>query len=448
MKLINRIKKIEAKTWIKVILASIFLMMLVLNFLTPLIADDFSYGLGVDQKRITNVMDIVNRMIDHYFGWGGRIVSHTFACTFLMLPKVIFNILNSAVYTTLIYLIYKISKGKNKEEKPLLLLGIHFILYFLTPVFGQNCIWLVGACNYIWTTCIILLLVYSILSKNDKKDSIIRLIAMFLFGVISGWTNENTSFGLITILSSILIIDKINKEKIPKWKISGLIGSIIGFIIMIAAPGNYVRSAEFVDNDFIIIKWIKRFIECTMGMGKYCTIFIAALVILITIYIFNHKKINKYVYGFALGAILSVYSMVLSPSFPERSWFGVIVFFTIAIMILLYDIEKISKIFKPIIIDAIIISSFIYIVDFISLVKDINGLRMTWNDRIELIKNGDGENPIILTPYYTNNTKNPNYGLADIVHDQNDWPNRDIARYYGQKELIIDYMDGTTEDVE
>ena len=441
MELVNKIKNIKSKTWIKIILVSIFLMMLVLNLLTPLIADDYSYALNVNGTRLSGIMDIINFQIRHYLIWGGRTVAHSIAQLFLMMPKFIFDIFNSLIYTLLIGLIYKIAKGKNEDDKPCLLLGIHFALYFLSPVFGQNCIWLVGSCNYIWTTTLILLMISQFVLKGDKKDTILRIIGIFLLGIIAGWTNENTSFGLIVFLVSFLIINRINKEKISKWKISGLIGVIIGFITMIAAPGNYVRSAEFVDNDFIIIKWIKRFANCTLGLKDYCLPLIIALVILFTIYIYNHKKINKYIYAFILAAVFSVYSMILSPEFPPRSWFGVIVFFIIAIFMFLYNIEKINKIFKPIILDIIVLSSFLFVIDYMYLAYDIYGLKNTWEGRIEIINNSDGSTPIVLYEYGSKNSKNPNYGLSDISLDKDEWPNKDIARYYNKKEGIIRYVE-------
>ena len=91
--------------------------------------------------------------------------------------------------------------------------------------------------------------------KENKKDKIYLIIGMFLLGVISGWTNENTAFGLIVITLLSTIFNK-GKEKLPKYKISGLIGTIAGFIIMIAAPGNYVRSEKFIDESSTIIKLI------------------------------------------------------------------------------------------------------------------------------------------------------------------------------------------------
>jgi len=437
--MIDKIKniKINNKTAIIIILVSIFLSMLALNLLTPLIADDYSYALTYNHTRIKNIIDIINYQSHHYMVWGGRTVAHSIAQSFLILPKHIFSIFNSLVYIILISLIYKIIKGKEKEDKPYLLLGIHFILYFLTPVFGQTCIWLIGSCNYIWTTSIILFLIYQFKNKGDKKDSILRIILMLLLGIIAGWTNENTSFGLIVVLISSLIINKLNKEKITKWKISGLIGSIIGFITMIAAPGNYVRSERFVDNDFILVKWAKRFLNCTTGITEYCLPIIVILVVAITIYIYNHKKINNWVYAFILGSFFSVYSMVLSPEFPPRSWFGVIIYLSIASLILIYNLDKINKVFKPIIIDILVITSFIFIVDYINLAKDINELRGTWKYRIETIKNSS-DSPIVFYEYISTNNKNPNYQLSDIGIGKDEWPNKEISIYYnvGDKGII------------
>ena len=80
--------------------------MLILNFLTPLLADDYSYSLNLSEKRISSIIDIFDYQVWHYFNWGGRTVAHTLAQIFLVFPKAVFNILNSFIYTVLIYLIY------------------------------------------------------------------------------------------------------------------------------------------------------------------------------------------------------------------------------------------------------------------------------------------------------------------------------------------------------
>ena len=91
-----------------IILIIIFFLFLILNILTPIIADDFGYALNLDKNHLRGIKDIINFQIVHYSTWGGRSVAHTIAQFFLMLPKWIFNICNSLCFTYLVYLIYSI----------------------------------------------------------------------------------------------------------------------------------------------------------------------------------------------------------------------------------------------------------------------------------------------------------------------------------------------------
>lgn len=425
--------KIFNKKLVKIFLILIFLSMLILNYLTPILADDYSYSIAYDYTRITNLVDIIKYQSHHYMTWGGRSVAHTIVQIFLIMPKWIFNICNSGVYTAIVYLIYLLAKDNKKKDKPSIMLLIHLLIFFFVPVFGQNCLWLDGSCNYIWTMLIILLLIYQYKNKDKTNDTKLRIIMLFILGIFAGWTNENTSFGLIVILSSILIRKKVKHKKIKRWQISGLIGNVIGFLILILAPGNYVRKSYFQDESSIIIRLIKRFMICTTGMYTYCFILLSIIVILGSIYIYNHKKINNYVYIFLLGSILSCYPMLLSPEFPERSWFGIIVFLIVAIAILTYSLDDIHRVFKIIVFDILVISTIIYLYDYYNAAKDIYTLKTTWDDRIKIIKKSKKNQVINLEIYSTNNSKNPNYRIPDLEYDMNLFPNTYISKYYNIK---------------
>lgn len=427
--------KLTKKQQTTIILVCIYLMMLILNLLTPILADDYSYSLSLDDSKINSFMDIINYQWWHYFNWGGRTVAHTIAQVFLLFPKVIFSIVNPLIYICLVYLIYLHAKG-NKESNPLFLLLIHLGLWFLLPVFGQTCLWVVGSCNYLWTTVIILWFLW--IYRNKKSNpSIIKLIGIFFLGILAGWTNENTSAGLIVILLGYMIVQKVfsKKEKIPKIQIVGLIGTILGFLVMILAPGNFVRTTAFQDDSFFLVKIIKRAIDMTITAGNYLLPIVVILVIAISIKIYHKKKIENDVYIFLVGGLATIYSMVLSPTFPERSWTGVIVFLLIAMFNLLYDVEKISKLYKYIIVDCCIILSFTYITDYIALGIDINNLRNTWEYRVNKIEKMDDNSKAVFDRYTTYNPKNPAYGLSDLNTNKNEWPNTSIAEYYGIKSI-------------
>lgn len=437
MGLINKIKKISSKTWIKIILVSIFLMMLVLNILTPLIADDYSYSFihGTTQ-RVKNILDVFVSQADHYMTWGGRSIAHGIAQIFLMFPKIIFSICNSIVYTLVIYLIYK--NTIDKKDKPLLMILIHFLLYFCLPVFGQNCIWLIGSCNYLWTTMFILLFV--LLFRKERKDNIINIILMFILGLIAGWSNENSSFALIVI--TVLLMIPFKKINIKKWKISGLLGVITGFVVMILAPGNFVRKENFTEDPSFIMRIINRGIQYSETLVKYMLPLIILAVILITIHIYKKKKINKYSFVYFIASFFAVYSMLLSPQFPDRSWISPILFMIMGNIVLVNDIYDVHRVLKYILADFIVLSSIHYFGTYALLAKDINNLRVTWRERINYINKikKDGEKSVEFKRYLSDNKRNPNYGLVDLTPMSDQWPDRDIARYYG-----LDSISGKTD---
>ncbi len=427
--------KITKKQITIVIFSVIFIFMFVLNFLTPLIADDFSYSFGAD-GRIKNLYDIYNKQVDHYFTWGGRTVAHTIAQIFLLFPKIIFSIANTFAYVLLIYLIYRIARGKS-EDKPILVIAINLLLWFVLPVFGQTCLWLIGSCNYLWTTDIILIFILKYMENKPTKRKILSMILMFLLGIIAGWTNENTAVGAIFIVVASLFFMKKSKVKLEKWHISGAVGIVIGFILLIVAPGNYARNELFVDNTSVIVKWIYRAVNYSISFVDILKPLILFTIILVTINIYYKKKIEKNVIVYLIAAVLTVYSMLLSPTFPERAWFGVIIYAIIADMYLLYNVDKLNKVYTYIIADVVLVFLTLYCGQYLNTALGIKELKSTWNSRINYIESEKANNNfnVKVERYVTLDKHNPNYKLEDIAADEGTWPNNDIAKFFGIQEI-------------
>ena len=422
---------VENKTCLNLIL--IFLIILVLNILTPIIADDFGYSLNLDKERLRGLKDIINFQIVHYNYWGGRSIAHTLVQIFLYLPKGIFNILNSFCFTYLIYLIYKICKN-NQENKPIFLWIIFLLIYFFVPVFGQNILWLTGACNYLWTTAIVIFFINLFLT--NKKNNLFLITIIFILGIISGWTNENTAVGLIVIISLIIITKRKENKKIYPWQISGLIGTSLGFAIMLLAQGNYIRKNSIIENLSLIEKIFTRFLNCTIGIFTYLLPFLVILISLFLILKIKKQNLPKNCLIFIIGTFFTIYSMVLSPTFPKRAWFSSIIFLIIPIISLSYNLELSKKYLKKFKILIIIILA-LFIIDYKNLLVDINNLNITWKNRIKYIKKHQKDSNIEFSLYETPNRKNPQYGQLDIVKNPLDWPNNEIEKYFSIKSISI-----------
>ena len=427
----NKIKKINKwldKNQAIIILTFIFISVLFLNILTPYIADDINYkNIWGTSDRVNNLWDVFVSQYWHYLTWGGRSVAHTIVQLFLIFPKLIFNIANSLCYIGIIYLINSIAT--NKKNNAWIILLIHLLLFLITPFFGEDFLWLTGSCNYAWTILIILLFI-NIYIKNKLNDSILVIIGMFLLGIISGWTNENTGCATVVIIASLLyVFKKINKEKLKKWHISGLIGSLLGFIILIAAPGNYARLSVIEENQSAIYRYSMNIIRITVSALEYLWPLLIALLIFYTYYLYKKKKPNLTSYIFILGGIVSTYAMIVSPTFPERAWLGIVVFFIVPTIILLDDLLKKEKLIKFILYDAVIILSAISFINYYNIAKELSDYNEVINERKEYIKNNPDQETYIFKSHKIDDRYSPIHG-EDITPDPNNWVNQAQANNY------------------
>ncbi len=140
------------KNWkivISVLILGVYVLML--NAMTPYIADDFQYMYSFQNgDRITSLWQIFPSLYHHYMHEIGRIVPHFFAQLFLMGPKAVFNLFNTAFFLILVYVMLKSSEYRA---------NFSVIMWFLVPVlfwrfvpcFGQIFLWEDGSFNYLWS---------------------------------------------------------------------------------------------------------------------------------------------------------------------------------------------------------------------------------------------------------------------------------------------------------
>lgn len=231
------------------ILAGLFLYMFALNFLMPLHRDDYEYSLiwGTLEK-ITTMSDVFQSLYFHYFDHGGRMIAFFVLDTFLLWGKQWFNPFNAFLFVALIVLIYWHSQQKiTWRFNPYILALIIMFCWFGLPDFALTNIWMTGACVYLLTAVLIFsfLLPYhfDFLGTPIVDNSYKGLLGMFFGGIVAGWTVENTAATMNLIIAA-CIVYAYKKNRLKKWMITGFAGSVIGFLLLVMAPGNYVRYAE------------------------------------------------------------------------------------------------------------------------------------------------------------------------------------------------------------
>jgi hypothetical protein len=230
---------------------------------------------------------------------------------------------------------------------------INLAVWFFQPVLGDTIFWITGSANYLWGMFFILLflLPYRLFQGQDisKLKSIIQSAVLFFFGILAGWTNENSAGAMILITILLLLFYHYQQWQIPTWGISGIIGSIIGFSLMILAPGNFERAGESFSINLFTIAY--RLFNCTFTFFYYCGPVILCSILMPILYRYLSKKEAdntnlKITLIYYIGAIAAVYAMLVSTTFPRRALFGVVTFLIIGIGVLLYNLDTRKEIVK------------------------------------------------------------------------------------------------------
>lgn len=343
--------------WGVVLLTGFFFLSL--NMLYPIYLDDWHYSFNlIDGERLSGLSDIFRSQYIHYFTWGGRSVLHSIAQFMLWIGEPWCDILNTIAYIALILIIYSIVNKENKVNT-ILFVYINVFIWFSLPSFSQNILWTTGSANYLWGGLLVFWLIYYYTSYylTDKDtNSNLKVAGIFILGLLAGWSNENVGVALIFFLIALLILFKYQKRKIPLWMIVGLIGTVIGCVTMILAPGNAVRSK----NDLWVAHQLKeadlsfyfyRFVTVTKLAYNYLFIPCAIYIILLVVYWFKSKKEKrkeKLLLSLLFLATSAVATMAMSgsPMFPERAWFGIFILLITGAMILYANIDFSTTIAK------------------------------------------------------------------------------------------------------
>lgn len=438
-----------------------FIGIYALNYYFPLFNDDwlYSFVFGRDTERVSGFGDVIESQYNHYFIWGGRSVAHTIAQGLLYMGERWADLLNSLAYIILVTLIYFIVNYK-RQMNLFLYLGISALIWFLAPDLMVCIAWITGSANYLWGCMLVVSILYPYSmyylkyeNPYKKEDTIARCLLFFLWGVIAGWTNENLVAGLLSFLFFYLILLKYEKKAIPKWAIAGFIGIVVGCIIMLSAPGNFIRNRielstvhGITDGNVPLSYYFYRMVSVAKAYLVYGILPTLIYIFMLVIHWKwgmkeNKKSVVRLSLLFFGMAIISTIVMAAAPIFPERVWFSIIVLMIIAILLLCMNL---NYSLRPIYTANYIIWIPVYILFFTSYylsLKDTVRLRKTFDTReayvLEEKKKGIEEFITYdrFTPeeYFIFTQK-----VHDIPHLDNDlWENA-YAKYYNIKSIKIE----------
>lgn len=467
---------------------SIYLFLYIINLLTPMaFGDDYLYSfvwqgkpmfvpLSEDAKRISSWNDLFLSQWSHYFTWSGRSVAHTLAQLFLWLGKDIFNFVNAFIGTILVAEIYWcINRGKiSTEFEAGRLLWIFFVLWAFVPGFSVIFFWLTGSCNYLWTNVILLGFMipyihkYYYVDKEYANKGYYSFIMLF-WGILAGWTNENSACWVIVLLFALIWhLKKDEKVEVSKWIYTGLIGLLMGYSLLLLAPGNLARY-NVVHGTVTLSRILKMGDQLnTFMIVLFCQIFLWYFSIR-AFFSLKSKQIQEKELSqdILLAKILSIIAfcmsatMLLAPEFPARSGFSGTIQLVVAAGILLriqkeYGLDLIQK-------NAIRFLFYVGVVYFIMTVSvTLPNFYEKNNHMKEIIEEANyakeqSESRVLrVKPFrkldnvesWMSGFHIPSY---ELTVDENRWENVAFARYFGIKGIRMENdtneQDNTNKDV-
>lgn len=451
-----------------VVVIFFFLIFYSLNYLTPMaFGDDYVYSfiwqghseyeaLTDEAVKVSSLHDLLISQWSHYFTWSGRTISHIIAQFFLWMGKDVFNIFNALISILLIIEIYWCAnKGVvTFDFKPDRLCWIFFVLWAFTPGFSPVFFWLSGACNYLWTAVFLLGFLLPYIHKYyffeiKYAENKWFKIAMFILGIIAGWSNENSICWVILALIVFGFIHK-TRQGFESWILTGIGGLIIGYAFLMFAPGNVARMNTEVGT---AVSWFSTELLKERFLVLYSVFFFQFLLwyfSLRSLYILKEgamrnqlvKKERMLVQILCLLSLGMTTMMMFSPNFPPRSSFPGTVQLTIAGCILLrveeeYEIEIIKKNAKKLL---CIIGSIYFIISVSATFYGFFDYHTQMQRILNCAKNSEHGKESIITVHSIvpvgetiNNASGLHLLFYEMSENEKDWRNVSFSRYYGIK---------------
>lgn len=230
-----------------------FITVWVMSTRCPLISDDFHYFFGVhlpytEDGRVSSISELVFSVSEYYKYLGGRALCHLMLFLVLMAGKWVFDLVNAGIFVLFGVLVNKIAKKKTIMENSLPLLPLVYLICFITlPSFGDSCLWISGAVNYLWPAVAFLICI-QLIDRYFEEPGLKRAAAIVFPLFVSSLTNENTGgmLGLYILFSLYRsVCGGTKEEKISLKKHLPLLIPIAfiaaGMAAVILAPGNMNR---------------------------------------------------------------------------------------------------------------------------------------------------------------------------------------------------------------
>lgn len=262
---------------------ALFFITFILAFLVmrniPLFGDDYYYITFKDG-------DFWGLHKEHYMIVNGRAIPHLLVTIFISIPKIFWQILNSA-FLAMISTFAAKHFAKGRAMYVAIISSLAMILALDVDIVRESVYWLTGSFNYVYPFALFITYWYLLCKSNGRYITALYILAFF-----SAATNEQN--GMMTFGITVLYladIKFIKKEKPLKKHIFLLIPALVGFVSVYFAPATFVRyGLETEMSMFEVIKAQLPLLYYNFIAKRYMLPFMLFTLVSMGVYLFKNSK--------------------------------------------------------------------------------------------------------------------------------------------------------------
>lgn len=422
---------------IKQINIFLFIFLLCINYFQPLIVDDLSLSSSAALYNHT----ILAHIFSSYLTWSGRVTAQILAYIFFNKPyqdalTVIFNLLNTLLLVSFINIIFKISVKNNVSKftvNTFLVFIFIFLLILISSGFFKNTLWKTVGIQYFWGIWLLSWLYYQHIFSRIKSSLLSHGVILFLLGVFIGLYNE-IYFAILTIIISMYIFKSyiIDKQKINKNLFLFFLGNIIGGVILVAAPGNYVRQQEL--NLHKYIPWQEKFyLLANAYLEHKLFIFLFSLALVLILINKAQKPYGKFFSIATLLLILFVMLPVANYGLIARVLMLQYVIIIIILFQYLFSLDKVCLLINKVQTIWLVIPNLILLSVLFYAYFSLYNFNIKRYQQIEEYHHKNITSAVFKS--YNHKFWNKLVYFDDIESDSYNWKNKFFADYYEFKEV-------------
>lgn len=341
------VKSKDKAVWLLGI-AVLLLVELALHWQIPFMMDDLWYSTNLATgEALQGIGDIIESQIWHFLNWGGRCMTHAALQVTLMWPQHLVDVLNLGMTVLLGRMICVLGGCR----RPMWFLAASSLLVTLNANVKMSMFWQAGAVNYVYSAIWIFVFLWAYIRQMERPEASSLPLAnlwMLPIGLLAGWSNENMGpVCFLTAVAAIVYIGRGKRGRLRAWMWEGAVASLVGSVLVIAAPGNFSRSSV-IEYEGLAALLGERLLSMMRAGTKYLfpsAVLVVLSFLLYVVYAKGKTRIGQWM--LLAVAILSFGAMVLSPHYPDRATFGTMAVCIALSLSLLSDALKLRPELRP-----------------------------------------------------------------------------------------------------